>query len=65
MHSANKGSEDIRREGNGQFGHGFGAVCQCGRTKGEHLAVRPWPQDDTSDGFPSCAGFRKVRRGRK
>ncbi len=57
---------DINREENGQFGHGFEAVCKCcGRTKGAHLAVRPWPQDDTSDGFPSCEGFKKARAPRK
>lgn len=36
-------------------------VCVCGRTLHCHLVVRPYPQDDTSDGFPECAGFKKAK----
>ena len=62
MNTAQRAEQEITRERAGQFGHGFGAVCTCGRTKGAHLAVKPWPQDDTSDGFPECLGFKKARR---
>ena len=55
-------ASDICLDANGQYGHGFEAVCTCGRTKGAHLAVRPWPQDDTSDGFPACLGFKRVSK---
>ncbi len=58
-------ASEICRERNGQYGSGFEAMCVCGRTKGQHLAVRPWPQDDTSDGFPGCEGFKKVRAPRR
>jgi hypothetical protein len=51
---------DITRERDGRYGHGLDSVCKCGRTKGQHLAVRPWPQDDTTDGYPECEGFRKA-----
>ncbi len=54
--------KEICRERSGQYGYGFDAVCKCGRTKGGHLAVKPWPQDDTSDGYPECLGFKKAKR---
>lgn len=45
----------------GQYAHSLEKVCVCGRTKGAHLSERPWSQDDTSDGFPVCEGFKKAR----
>lgn len=62
MTKDNKSSQEICRERTGQYGHGFEAMCQCGRTKGKHLAERPWSQDDTSDGFPVCEGFKKAKK---
>ena len=48
------------RDESGQYGHGLNAMCRCGRTKGAHDAVRPFPFGDY-DGGPSCLGFKKAR----
>lgn len=60
---------EIAREGNGQFGHGFDAVCVCGRRKGAHTAERPFTCDaggmfGDDDGLPECQGFKKARARR-
>ena len=47
----------------GKYMAGLERVCWCGRTLGNHLSERPYPQDDTSDGFPDCEGFKKAKEG--
>ena len=54
-------SNGMQREANGKFVAHLDRVCVCGRTLGNHLSERPYPQDDTSDGFPDCEGFKKAR----
>lgn len=50
------------RQSNGQFGHGLDKVCRCGRRKGQHDAVRPFPiGEDLGDGLGGCEGFKAAR----
>ncbi len=56
-------TEQLRQD-NGQFGHGLDAMCVCGRTKGVHDAVRPFPFGE-ADGGPDCDRFRRVRAPKK
>jgi len=53
------------REESGQFGHGFEAMCKCGRNKGVHNAERPFPFEDYAldpdETKPDCPRFRKAR----
>lgn len=50
-------SKTPTREANGQYNHGLDRVCKCGRRKGEHLAVRPYPMEDEDD----CPRFRAIK----
>jgi len=61
MHSATKTE---RNDSNGQYTHALDKICQCGRTKGKHMAAAPYDCDDTSDGLPACPKFRLVRKPR-
>jgi hypothetical protein len=50
-----KATREQVRQQSGQFGHALVAVCKCGKTKGAHLAARPFPMgDDTCDGFKAA-----------
>lgn len=65
MTNANEKAADVNqlRETSGQFGHGFEAMCRCGRTKGEHTAARPFTADEGD--LPICEGFKKAKAPRK
>lgn len=51
------------RDADGKYNHGLGRVCKCGRTKGAHLAVRPYPMDDDSCERFRLAVTQEPRRG--
>ena len=44
------------RDTDGKYNHALERMCRCGRSKGDHLAERPYPMDDDS-----CERFRAAK----
>lgn len=49
-----------RNRVSGQYAHDMNVVCQCGRTKGQHLAEAPYPYESDSE-EKECTGFKKAK----
>jgi hypothetical protein len=63
MNNANnttKGDLNQLRQKNGKYGHSLDAVCICGRRKGQHDSVAPFPFGEY-DGGPDCDGIKKAK----